>query len=292
MNYPLPARSSWTDWLQELTARRYPAIAAIVNLTPNSFFDGGKYQDEASITARIQECLAQGAEMLDLGAESSKPGAEKISPEEQWRRLQLPLKIAKKTGLWISVDTTSAQVAELALQAGADLINDISCLSEPELAEVCAHYDAPLILSHSRGEQSAMRGFSEWPDDDYQEVLTEVLKDWRTARDRAISAGLRQNNIGFDPGLGFSKNARHCWELMRDLKRSSESGTFRMLGASRKSFLASPTGTHSGLAASNRLGGSLAAALWAAEAGIELVRVDDVEETRQALQSWVRIRGA
>jgi dihydropteroate synthase len=165
------------------------------------------------------------------------------------------------------------------LTLGAHLVNDISCLANPELARVCAQHDATLILMHARGSMQSMSGFSHYPDDAYGDVVADVLGEWRAARDRAVAQGLGKQRIWLDPGLGFAKNARHSFELLRGLDRLRGEGVPVVVGASRKSFIAAVDD----VPPEKRLGGSIAAALLAAERGASVLRVHDVHDVHQAL---------
>jgi len=245
--------------LERVARQQSTLLMGIVNVTPNSFYDGGRYEAPEAGRQRVVQLLAEGADILDIGAESSKPGAPRVSI--------------------VSVDTASPSVAEAALERGAHIINDVTCLSDPELASVVARHDAYLILSHARAHQSEMAGFSEWPDDDYSDVVADVLRDLDAARAVAEQHGVRPEHIWYDPGLGFSKNARHTIDLLSRTAELVASGSVVVVGASRKSFIR----TLHESAPEERLGGTLAASLWAARAGAQVLRVHDVAALRQAL---------
>ncbi len=251
----------------------------VVNLTPDSFFDGGKYLGEAAARARVDQVVVEGADILDLGAESTRPGAEAVAAEEQIARLGLVLDYAVQTRLPVSVDTTRPEVARWALERGASLVNDVSCLADPHLATVAAEFGAIVIVMHSRGAMSAQAGFSVYPEDAYGDVVMDVMKEWRQARGRAEACGVSRSRIWFDPGLGFAKSAAHSRQLLLRLSDFSVLDCPIVVGASRKSFL----GALDGSSPSQRLGGSIAAAVFAAERGAQVLRVHDVQETRQAL---------
>jgi dihydropteroate synthase len=252
----------------------------VVNLTPDSFFDGGQHLGEEAARARVDALIAEGAQLLDLGAESTRPCAVEVPATEQIRRLSLVLDHAVSGPLPVSVDTTSAEVADWALRRGASIINDVSCLADPELASVAARHRAILIVMHSRGSMSQMKGFSVYPEEAYGDVVADVIAEWSLARDRAIAAGLSSSLLWFDPGLGFAKSAAHSTQLLGRLRDFAVLGCPIVVGASRKSFLASADGS----SAEQRLGGSIAAAVYAAAQGAQVLRVHDVRETRQALR--------
>jgi dihydropteroate synthase len=159
------------------------------------------------------------------------------------------------------------------------LINDVSCLADVELARACAEHGAPLVIMHSRGPAQAMAGFSVYPDDGYADVVEDVRREWRAARERAVAVGMPAANVYFDPGLGFAKNARQSYALLAGLARFQSEGLI-VIGPSRKSFIGALDGT----APDQRLGGSVAACLLAAARGAAIVRVHDVREARQALR--------
>jgi dihydropteroate synthase len=251
----------------------------IVNVTPDSFYDGGRFLDNHKAQLQIAELIEQGADIIDLGAESSRPGSQAVSASAQLERLQEPLTYALARGIPVSIDTTSPEVASHCLARGALLVNDVSCLRDPQLAAATSAHDAWLILMHSRSPMSEMTGFSVWPDDDYRDIVEDVSQDWGRARTRAIDMGVAASKIIFDPGLGFSKNARHSYELLQRLGEFKSLGAPIMSGASRKSFLS----WQDQQPPANRLGGSIAAALLSVLNGADLLRVHDVFETRQAL---------
>lgn len=256
------------------------ALMGVLNVTPNSFFDGGKYLSGNDAQARVDELVQEGADIIDLGAESSKPGAKEVSDAEQLRRLDEPLCYATEQGLFVSVDTTSAEVARVALGRGAQMINDVSCLRNPDLASVAADANAFLVITHSRKPQSQMPGFSEWPQDDYQDVVGEVTREWQRARDIAVRLGVSEQKLLFDPGLGFSKNADQSYALLRGLRQFRRLGVPILVGPGRKSFIAAADPSPP----SERLGGTIAASLVCAESGCDVIRVHDVRECRQALR--------
>ena len=264
--------------IEKLRRERGTLLMGVLNVTPDSFFDGGRFHAASDARARIDELAREGADVLDIGAESTRPGAAAISDEEQILRLEPALRHAVGTGIWVSVDTASPKVARFALEHGAHLINDVSCLADVGLASVCAEFGAPLVLMHSRGPQAAMQGFSVYPDEGYGDVIEEVRLEWRAAKARAVEAGMLESEIYFDPGLGFAKNARQSFALLGGLARFRAEGVI-VVGPSRKSFIASVDGAPP----SERLGGSVAAALLAVARGATIVRVHDVREVRQAL---------
>jgi dihydropteroate synthase len=251
----------------------------VLNATPDSFSDGGRYYQAEAARAHVDRLLDEGADLIDVGGESSRPGAEPVAAEEQIRRIGPALAHAVERGALVSIDTTSPEVAEHALRHGARVVNDVSCLANPELATVTARHGAVLILMHSREPMSTLRGFSCYPDDAYGDVVADVAAEWRGARDRALERGMPEDDVWLDPGLGFAKNARHSFELLRRLSELVAQGAPVVVGPSRKSFISAVDESPP----SERLGGTIAACLHAARAGAQVLRVHDVAPVRQAL---------
>jgi dihydropteroate synthase len=259
---------------------RGAALMGIVNVTPDSFSDGGLLLDPDAARARIDELVEAGASIIDIGGESSRPGAVPVPADEQIRRIEPAVlhAVGLKRAL-VSVDTTSAAVAARMLELGAEIVNDVSCLQDPALAGVVAAHDAVLLLMHARGPMTAMPGFSKYPESGYTDVIAEITTEWLSARDRAVTAGVPSQNVWFDPGIGFSKSARHSFEVIRRLREFTLLAVPIVVGPSRKSFIsavdaAPPT---------NRLGGTIAASLLAVQHGASVLRVHDVADIRQAL---------
>lgn len=253
----------------------------VLNRTPDSFSDGGKYVDEGAATARIDAMLKEGAAIIDVGAESTRPGAEPVSAAEQIARLGGAVREAVSRGALVSIDTTLPEVAARALDDGASIVNTTSLDPAAELGALAASYGASLVLMHSRGPMRDMKGFSAYPDDAYGDVVASVSAELVAAADRAAAAGLDRSAIVLDPGLGFAKNARHSMELCARLDEIVALGYPVLVGASNKSFLVSAFGASS--RPEDRVGGSIAAAILCAERGASILRVHDVAATAQAL---------
>jgi dihydropteroate synthase len=265
--------------IEDLRRERGTLLMGVLNVTPDSFFDGGRYDAVYAAQQRIDQLVAEGADLIDIGAESTRPGAAAIPASEQIARLEPALRHALGSGILVSVDTTSPVVARHALGLGVHLINDVSCLADAELARACAEHAAPLIIMHARGPAASMAGFSVYPADGYQNVVEDVRREWREARERALGAGMQLEDVYFDPGLGFAKNAQQSYALLAQLGAFQSEGLL-VVGPSRKSFIAAVDGAPP----EQRLGGSVAAALLAAARGAAIVRVHDVREVRQALR--------
>lgn len=253
----------------------------VCNVTPDSFSDGGRYLGIQDAIARVDELIAHGADIVDIGGESTRPGAQPVPAKEQIARvLEVVRHAAKKT--CVSIDTTSAEVAAACLDAGAHAVNDVSLLADEDLARVAGGSGAALVLSHVRGEQSSMKGFGGVGLGLYDDVVNDVVADWERAARRAAELGVPRDALVMDPGLGFTKAARHSMELLRRAHVLVEkvAPVPVLFGASRKSFL---TLVDPDASPGERIGASIAAAVHAVRAGVRIVRVHDVRATRQAL---------
>jgi dihydropteroate synthase len=260
-------------------------VMGIVNVTPDSFWDGGRLVDSESAIAHGLALTARGADWLDVGGESTRPGSAPVSEDEERARV-LPVieGLAKRTEIPLSIDTRRARVAEAALAAGARIVNAVAGLRDLELATVCAVHGATLVLNHMRGEPATMQRAPV-----YRDVVREVRDELLAEADRAERAGVAREHIWIDPGIGFGKHAlRHNLPLLAELGVLVATGYPVLVGASRKSFVGALTGA----SVSDRLPGSLAAATAAVLAGARGVRAHDVAETRQAVDVAAAIRGA
>ncbi|HYZ32661.1 MAG TPA: dihydropteroate synthase, partial [Crenalkalicoccus sp.] len=279
---------SWRDKLLPLTrpppaflglGATRPLVMGIVNLTPDSFSGDGLADDPAEAIARGEAMREAGADLLDLGAESTRPGAEPVPPEEERRRL-LPVLRALAPGGPVTVDTRNAATMAAALEAGAAAVNDISALRhDPGAATVLARLRAPVVLMHMLGTDP--RTMQREPR--YADVALEVACFLRDRVATAERLGIPRSRIAVDPGIGFGKTMAHNLELLRRLPLLAGLGCPILVGASRKGFIGRLSGEAE---AGQRLGGSVAAALFAAAQGATILRVHDVAETAQALRVW------
>lgn len=254
----------------------------VLNITPDSFSDGGVHFDRDRAVESALQMEQDGAALIDVGGESTRPGAEPVSSDEELHRV-VPVieEIRRRSPIPISVDTMKAAVASAALDAGADIINDVTALGfDPDMRQLAAERNAPVILMHMRGEPQSMQKTIHY-DDLIQEISAELMA-WR---DQALAAGIRAERIFVDPGIGFGKTFEHNLEI---LARCSEIRSIApmVIGASRKAFIGQLTGRGSG---SPRLFGSLAAVSAAARGGASVVRVHDVRETVDFLKVWSAI---
>ncbi|MDX2226926.1 MAG: dihydropteroate synthase [Verrucomicrobiae bacterium] len=260
-----------------------PKIFGILNLTPDSFFDGGRYVCTESALAQAKKMVAEGADAIDIGGESSRPGSQPVPAEEEIRRI-IPVITALRAccPLPISVDTCKAVVATAAIQAGANMVNDISAGRDPLMAETVRLHRVGWILMHMQGTPHTMQ-----QEPRYGDCPAEIATFFRTLTGRLMAEGIPADCLALDPGIGFGKTTSHNLEILARLREITSLGRPVMIGASRKSFLAEAGGI---ARTEDRLAGSLAAAISAAGAGAAMLRVHDVAETRQALSVLDRIR--
>jgi dihydropteroate synthase len=255
----------------------------VVNVTPDSFSDGGRFLDQGAALAHAQGLIAAGADMLDVGGESTRPGAEPVAEAEEIARVApLIAAIRAESTIPISIDTMKPAVARAAVAAGASVWNDVTALTwSPESLVVAAELGCEVVLMHMQGDPQTMQA-----DPRYDDVVGEVCAFLEQRAEAALAAGVRR--IWIDPGVGFGKRLEHSLELLGRLDRIIALGFPVLLGVSRKSFLRAidPEARDAG----DRLGGSLAAALWAASQGVAALRVHDVRETVQALKVWSAIQ--
>ncbi len=259
-------------------------VMGVVNTTPDSFSDGGQFLDADRAVAQALRLAAEGADIIDIGGESTRPGAEPVAEEEEIRRV-IPVieRLARASDVAISIDTVKARVAQLALQAGAKIVNDISALqADEEMAATVAQAGAGVILMHRRGTPQTMQANT-----NYDDLVAEVREALAQAIARAEDAGCDPRRIMIDPGIGFGKSLEGNLDLIRSIKTFASLGKPVLIGASRKSFVGRITGAE----APDRLGGSLAAAVAAVLNGAAAVRAHDVKETRQAVDVAIRLRG-
>jgi dihydropteroate synthase len=260
-------------------------VMGILNVTPDSFSDGGQFlrPEAALMQARV---MAAGAEILDIGGESTRPGALEVAVAEEIARTAPVIAALRAGGLEgpISIDTRKAPVAEAALAAGASWVNDVTAMRfDPAMAGVVARAGAPVVLMHSVADPQTMQD-----DPRYENVLLDVYDALAERVAVAEAAGIAREKIAVDPGIGFGKTLEHNLALLRGLSLFHDLGLPILLGASRKRFI----GTIGAEAeAAKRMPGSLAVALWGAAQGVQMVRVHDVAETRQALRLWEAMQG-
>jgi dihydropteroate synthase len=251
-------------------------LMGVVNVTPDSFSDGGLFLEPEAAIAHGEQLVRDGAEILDVGGESTRPGAEEVGAAEELARTEPVVADLAGLGHTVSIDTSKAAVARAALDAGAEIVNDVTALQgDPEMAELCAERNATVVLMHMPGNPRTMQAEAR-----YRHVVDEVGAFLSGRVEEAIEAGIAEERIWLDPGIGFGKTVEHNLELLRRLGELRGLGRPLVIGASRKSFI----GKVDGSAVDDRIGGSIAAAMLAAAEGADVLRIHDVAETAQALR--------
>jgi dihydropteroate synthase len=260
--------------------RAGPRVMGIVNVTPDSFSDGGRYLGAERAIAHARRLLAQGADILDIGGESTRPGAAPVTAEEETLRILPIVRAMRAEGAVVSVDTMKPEVMRAAAAEGASLWNDVTALGfAPDSAAVAAELGCEVMLMHMKGEPRTMQD-----NPVYADVVGEVCAFLQQRAEAAMAAGVRREAIWVDPGIGFGKTLAHNLELLANLDKVRALGFRTVLGVSRKRFLKAIDAT--AVEAEDRLGGSIAGALIGAEAGMDAIRAHDVRETVQALKTW------
>jgi dihydropteroate synthase len=257
---------------------RKPLVMGILNVTPDSFSDGGRFQSLEFALSRAEEMIAEGVDMIDIGGESSRPGAPVVPLVQELERVMPVLYALHDLGKPLSVDTVKPEVMREAILAGADMINDINAFRAPGALEAVAGSDCGLCVMHMQGTPQDMQRSP-----DYADVVNEVIAFLRERVDAMVAAGIDRERICVDPGFGFGKTVEHNFALMRNIGRMrQELGLPVLAGVSRKSMIGAVTGKP----VEHRLAGNLAGALAAIAQGARIVRVHDVVETVDALKVW------
>jgi dihydropteroate synthase len=260
----------------------HPLIMGVVNVTPDSFYDGGAFLDPAAAIDHGRQLVTEGADILDIGGESTRPGADPVAPAEELDRVIPVIKGLAGAGVPLSIDTRHASVMTAALDAGAQIINDVTALTyDPESLNVAARAKGPIVLMHAQGKPQDMQ---EAPQ--YDDVVAEVIAYFEGRLAACQDVGIDENRLILDPGIGFGKALQHNLALLSGLDALHALGRPLLLGVSRKSFIDHITPVPD---ARDRLPGSLAAALAGIDQGVHILRVHDVAQTRQALDVWQAI---
>lgn len=274
----------WEARGRPLLQGRTPRVMGIVNVTPDSFSDGGRTASVGDAVARAVSLVEEGADILDIGGESSRPGSSPVPLDEELRRV-VPVidALARQVAVPLSIDTTKAEVARAALAAGATIVNDITALGgDPAMAQVVRDFEAGVVLMHMRGAPQTMQD-----DPRYEDVVRDV-RDFLARRiEWAAAHGIPPSRIAIDPGIGFGKTAAHNLELLRNLERFATLGCALLVGVSRKGFLGGLTGRP----VDQRGAASVAASLAACVRGASVVRVHDVGPMADAIKVWAAVRG-
>jgi dihydropteroate synthase len=263
-----------------------PFLMGIVNATPDSFSDGGRFLEPDAAVAQALRLADEGADLVDVGGESTRPGAPPVGSEEEIRRVVPVIERlrARRFPLPISVDTAKGAVARAALAAGADLVNDVTALGDPDLARAVAAAGAPVVLMHMRGTPADMQSRAT-----YRDVAREVAAELEAALARAVAAGIPRERTILDPGIGFAKTAEQSVELLARVGELRTLGRPLLVGPSRKSFIAKVAGD---APPAERVAGTIAAVAACVLAGVEIVRVHDVAPCRQAARVAAALRDA
>jgi len=252
-------------------------VMGILNVTPDSFYDGGLHFDLADTQKRVDAMVKEGVEIIDIGGESTRPGSKPVTIDEELDRVIPAIKyIAKNYDIPISIDTQKSEVAKKAVEAGAHIINDVGGLRNEDMISVASEMNVPVIMMHMQGTPENMQKNPQYGD------VVEDIKKWLKERiNAAEKAGIKRSNIIVDPGIGFGKNLKHNLELLGRLNEFKGMAGGLLLGASRKSFIAMMTGNEEG----DRLSGSLSAAIMGVTGGVDILRVHDVKETLSAVKT-------
>ncbi len=268
----------WRCRDRELPLGERTLVMGIVNVTPDSFSDGGMFEDADAAVSHGLRLLEEGADVLDVGGESTRPGSDPVSEDEERGRV-LPVIEGLRRGApeaLLSVDTRKAAVASEALAAGADVVNDIGAGTDPDMFDVVASAGAAMVLMHMQGEPATMQA-----DPHYDDVVAEVRGFLAGRIEAAVAAGIGRDHLCIDPGIGFGKHLEHNLALLRSIGSFRELGVPVLAGVSRKRFIGELSGSDD---PADRLEGSVAGAVWCASQGVELVRVHDVGPTVRALR--------
>ena len=288
----LPAQEVPDNWLKTWTCQRppimgmsfaTPKVMGILNVTPDSFSDGGQFTKGESAFKEARDMIKAGADIIDIGGESTRPGADLIASDvETGRTVPVIEQISKNLSKPISIDTRKEVVAKAAVAAGAGLVNDVSGFTFDEaLLEFCASRKLPVCVTHANGDPKTMQDQPK-----YADVLLDIYDFLYSQIAKLVAAGVSKDSIIADPGIGFGKTLQHNLTLLNKISIFHGLGVAILLGASRKGFIGKVSGEQD---AQSRVGGSIAAALTAVSQGVQIVRVHDVAQTRQALAVWQSI---
>ena len=255
-----------------------PHVMGILNVTPDSFSDGGKHNQKDQAVAHALQMVADGATVIDIGGESTRPGASPVELEEEIRRVVPVVEALSKHDVVISIDTSEPEVIRAAVQAGAHIWNDVRALTRPNALQTAAELDIPIIIMHMRGEPTTMNNL-----DQYHDVTLDVMAELQQRVDDALSAGVRAENIMIDPGFGFAKNAQQNLKLLNEFHKLNEMGYPILSALSRKRFIGEAL---NGADAQHRAVGSVTAHLLSIQQGASMVRAHDVKAMSDAIKVW------
>ena len=255
-----------------------PQIMGILNVTPDSFSDGGRHNEQAQAVKHALKMMEDGATIIDIGGESTRPGASPVSVEEEIRRVVPVVAELAKYQVILSIDTSEPAVIRAAVEAGAHIWNDVRALTRPKALQTAAELNIPIIIMHMRGEPTTMNGL-----DQYTDVTTDVIVELQQRVDEALHAGVKSENILIDPGFGFAKNAQQNLKLLQEFYKLNAMGYPILSALSRKRFIGEALG---GVDAQQRAVGSVTAHLLSIQQGACMVRVHDVKAMSDAIKVW------
>lgn len=255
-----------------------PHVMGILNVTPDSFSDGGLHNEVEQAVQYALQMIQDGATVIDIGGESTRPGAAEVAVEEELRRVIPVVEALAQYDVILSIDTSEPRVIREAVKAGAHIWNDVRALTRPEALETAAELDIPVIIMHMRGEPTTMNHL-----DQYEDVVVEVMNELQQRIDDALQAGVKAENIMIDPGFGFAKNAQQNLKLLSELYKLNYLGYPMLSALSRKRFIGEALG---GAEATQRAVGSVTGHLMSIQQGACMVRAHDVKATRDAIKIW------
>lgn len=288
-NAPSPPVTHWQLRTRRLTFERRPLVMGIINVTPDSFSDGGRYLDSHAAVDAAARMIDQGADILDIGGESTRPYSQRVDADEELRRV-LPViqEIVRGSNIPVSIDTSKAAVAEAALAAGAEIINDVTALTgDPAMQRLAIESQAGICAMHMRGTPQTMQDNPQ-----YGDVVEEIFGYLRDRRDQLLAAGLDPARLALDPGIGFGKTHDHNLALVAGCRRFLDLGSVLLVGHSRKAFIGKVMARENpAWREADRTYGTLGVSLALAAQGVHVLRVHDVLATRQALSLFTACRG-
>lgn len=255
-----------------------PHVMGILNVTPDSFSDGGKHNGKVQAIAHAQQMIADGATVIDVGGESTRPGASMVEVDEEIRRVVPVVEALAELDVVISIDTSQPEVIQAAVAAGAHIWNDVRALTRPNALETAAELNIPVIIMHMRGEPTTMNGL-----DQYDNVTLDVMDELSQRVADALKAGVKAENIMIDPGFGFAKNAKQNLKLLKEFHQLNQLGYPILSALSRKRFIGEALG---GADAGQRAAGSVAGHLLSIQQGACMVRAHDVKAMSDAIKVW------
>ena len=259
-----------------------PQVMGILNVTPDSFCDGGQHHQKDQAIQHALQMMQDGASIIDIGGESTRPNASAVALEEEIRRVIPVVEALSRYDVIISIDTSQPEVMRAAVQAGAHIWNDVRALTRPQALETAAELNIPVVLMHMRGEPTNMNQL-----DQYQDVTEEVIQELQQRLDQAIVVGIRKENIIVDPGFGFAKNAQQNFQLLNEFWKLNRMGYPILSGLSRKRFIGEAL---DGAPAQERAVGSVIGHLLSIQQGASIVRAHDVKATSDAIKVWNRMQ--